>query len=494
MAATRSFMAFDLGAESGRGILGRFDGRRLELEVVHRFANPSLRLIDTLHWDTPRQFGELVEALRICGREHTRELSGIGVDTWGVDFGLFGADGSLLGLPVHYRDARTDGMLDEAFRRVGRERIFERTGIQFMQLNTLYQLLAMRLTGAPQLDAADRLLFTPDIMNFWFTGQALSERSIASTSQMWDPRDDTWCADLLGALDIPGGMLPEVLPSGTTIGPLLPHLREETGLGAVPVIAPACHDTGSAVAAVPAESGSYAYLSSGTWSLMGIECPRPLITDQTLGLNFTNEGGVFGTIRFLKNIMGLWLVQECRRAFARGGQDLDYAALTDQAAAAPAFGPLVNPDHSGFLNPPDMPAAMAEFCRATGQRPPEGIGATVRCCLESLALRYRWVIERLEEVRGERLEVIHIVGGGTQNKLLSQLTADATGRQVIAGPVEATATGNLLMQAVAVGELGGLDDLRQVVRDSFELETFEPARGTGGWDDAYGRFVALLAE
>ncbi len=493
MAAVKCYMAFDLGAESGRGILGRFDGRRLELEVVHRFANPTVRILDTLHWDTPRQFAELVEALGICARDHTRELAGIGVDTWGVDFGLFGRDGSLLGLPVHYRDARTDGMLEAAFERVGRERIFERTGIQFMQLNTLYQLLAMRLGNAPQLDVAETMLLMPDIMNYWFTGQQTSEVSIASTTQCWDPRTKTWCHDLLAALDIPTRMMPAVVPPGSVVGSLLPSLQQATGLGAVPVIAPACHDTGSAVAAVPATGTAHAYLSSGTWSLMGIESPEPLINAQTLGLNFTNEGGVFGTIRFLKNIMGLWLVQECRRSLVRAGNDLDYATLTTMAAEAKPFGPVVDPDNSAFLNPTDMPQAMAAVCRASGQAAPDGTGATIRCCLESLALKYRWVVERLEEVRGSRIETINIVGGGTQNKLLSQLTADATGRPVVAGPVEATATGNLLMQALADGEIGSLDDLRQVVRNSFELEEFAPAAGTSqAWDAAYERFVGLL--
>ncbi|MBI2299854.1 MAG: rhamnulokinase [Armatimonadetes bacterium] len=492
MAASKCFMAFDLGAESGRGVLGRFDGERLDLEVVHRFPNPSVKLVDTLYWDTPRQFAELVEALRICARDHTAELAGIGVDTWGVDFGLFGSDGSLLGLPVHYRDARTEGMLDAAFARVPRERIFERTGIQFMQLNTLYQLLAMRLSGAPQLDTATRLLFTPDIMNYWFTGRQVSERSIASTSQMWDPRRNTWCLDLLDGMDIPTDMLPEVLPPGSVVGELLPHLREDTGLGAVPVIAPACHDTGSAVAAVPARGTTHAYLSSGTWSLMGLESPEPLINAQTLALNFTNEGGVCGTIRFLKNIMGLWLVQECRRAWSRAGDEHDYAELADMAAASPAFGPLVEPDDMSFLNPGDMPQAIADFCGRTRQAAPDGMGGTVRCCLESLALKYRWVLERLEEVRGSRIESINIVGGGTQNRLLCQLAADATQRPVLAGPAEATATGNLLMQAMAVGELASLEELREVVRNSFQLEAYEPDHtAAGAWDSAYERFAAL---
>jgi len=492
MAATKDYLAFDLGAESGRAIVGRFDGQKLTLETIHRFANPTVRLLDTLHWNTPGQFAELLEGLRIAG-EQGLELAGIGVDTWGVDFGLFGTDGSLLGLPVHYRDARTDGMLDEAFNRLGRERIFQRTGIQFMQLNTLYQLLAMKLAKAPQLDIADKLLLTPDIFNYWLSGVQTSETSIASTTQFWDPVARAWCTDLLDDLGIPTGFLPDIVEPGTVLGPLLGSISESTGVGPVPVIAPAGHDTGSAVAAVPAESGSYAYLSSGTWSLMGIESPTPLITDQTLALNFTNEAGVDGTIRFLKNIMGLWLVQQVRASLVRSGDQQDYAALTAAAAAAPAFGPIVDPDNAAFLNPADMPTAIREVCAQTGQPAPDSTGALVRCCLESLALKYRWVVSKLEQVRGGAIDVINIVGGGTQNRLLSQLTADCTGKQVVCGPIEATATGNLLMLARATGELASLAEVRQVVRNSFELEQFEPQAATAGqWADAYGTFCGLL--
>jgi rhamnulokinase len=490
--ASKDFLAFDLGAESGRGVLGRFDGSRLSLEVVHRFPNPTVRLLDTLYWDTPRQFGELLEALRLCARDFTRDLAGIGVDTWGVDFGLFGSDGSLLGLPVHYRDKRTDGMLAAAFERVPAERIFERTGIQFMQLNTLYQLLAMRLSGAPQLAMATKLLFMPDIFNYWFTGRQVSELSIASTSQFWDPRAGVWCTDLLEALDLPTAMLPEVVAPGTVVGPLLDWIAADCGLGETPVIAPGCHDTASAVAAVPARGRSHAYISSGTWSLMGIESAEPLITAQTRALNFTNEGGVCGTIRFLKNIMGLWLVQECRRAFAKAGDNFDYATLTQMALAAPTFGAVIDPDHAGFLNPASMPQAIAAYCAETGQTPPEGPGPLVRCCLEGLALKYRWVMEKLESIRGSRLDAINMVGGGTQNVLLCQLAADCCQRPLMAGPVEATAAGNLLMQALAVGELSSIEELREVVRNSFDVVTYYPqATEAAAWDAAYERFLAL---
>ena len=495
MAATKDFLAFDLGAESGRGILGRFDGTKITLEVVHRFPNTPVRLNGTLHWDTPRQFGELLTALSLCARDHSRELAGIGVDTWGVDFGLLGADGALVGLPVHYRDSRTDGMLDKAFGIVGRERISERTGIQFMQLNTLYQLLAMKTVGAPQLQVAKKLLFTPDLFNYWFTGRQVSEVSIASTSQFWDPRAGAWATDLLDALDLPTDLLPEVVPPGTVVGELLADLAAEAGVGRLPVISPGSHDTASAVAAVPAVGSDHAYISSGTWSLMGIESKVPLINEQTLALNFTNEGGVCDTIRFLKNIMGLWLVQQTRRAYERAGQSYDYATLTQMAAEAPAFAVVIDPDDSRFLNPSSMTEAIADYCQATGQAVPEGPGGMVRACLEGLALKYRWVTEKLESIRGAAIGSINMVGGGTQNTLLCQISADCCGRPVVAGPIEATATGNLLMQALAVGEIGSLDQLREVVRASFDLITYEPNPATrGAWDAAYAKFTGLLGQ
>lgn len=493
MGATRNYLAFDLGAESGRGVLGRFDGQRIELEVVHRFANTPVPLGGTLHWDTPYQFGQLLEALGVCARDHTADLAGVGVDTWGVDFGLLGHDGTLVGLPVHYRDGRTDGVMEKAFEVLGRQHIFARTGIQFMQFNTLFQLYAMKLAGAPQLDVAARLLFTPDLFNYWFTGRQVSEESIASTSQFWDPRAGAWALDLLEGLGLPTDILPEVVAPGSVVGELRADLAAAAGVGALPVISPGSHDTASAVAAVPAVGDDHVYISSGTWSLMGMESPEPIIDQRTLALNFTNEGGVCGRIRFLKNIMGLWLVQQTRRSYQRAGEDLSYDALTAAAGAAPPFAAVLDPDDSRFLLPPDMPTAIADYCQATGQAVPEGVGGLVRTALESLALRYRWVVDNLQELRGRAIDTINIVGGGTQNRLLCQLTADCTGLPVVAGPIEATATGNLLMQAMATGEIGSLDELRAVVRASFDLVTYEPAISQrGAWDDAYARFQGLL--
>jgi rhamnulokinase len=490
MAQTSDYLAFDLGAESGRAVLGSFDGERLALSTLHRFSNGPVRVFDSLYWDVLRLFSELKVGLGLYRRQAGDGLDGIGLDTWGVDFGLLGRDGQLLANPRHYRDLRTEGMLEAALARVPRSEVFNYTGIQFMEINTLYQLLAMRLSGDPALEQAEALLMMPDLFNYWLTGVRVCEFSDATTSQCYDPRAGGWARPLLRRLDIPTHFLQEIVPPGTVLGPLHPAVAEEVGLRGVPVIAPACHDTGSAVAAVPASGRDFAYISSGTWSLMGVEIPQPVISDDSLAWNFTNEGGVFGSFRLLKNIMGLWLVQECRRAWAQEGEEFSYDDLTALAAAAPAFGPLVEPDSHDFLRPGDMPARIRAFCQTTGQPAPESKGEIVRCALESLALKYRWVLERLERMLGRRLETIHIVGGGSQNRLLCQFAADATQRPVIAGPVEATALGNILLQAIARGRIGSLDEGREVVRRSSEMHAFEPS-SLAGWDDAYARFTAL---
>lgn len=378
-----------------------------------------------------------------------------------------------------------------AFERAPRDEIFAATGIQFMEINTLYQLLAMRLQGDPLLDQAQTLLMIPDLLNYWLTGVKVSEFSIATTSQCYDPRARDWARGLLARLDLPTDILLPIIQPTEQVGTLHPLVGEAVGLGQAPVIAPACHDTGSAVAAVPASSDSFAYLSSGTWSLMGVETASPVISADSLAFNFTNEGGAFGSIRLLKNIMGLWLVQECRRTWAAQGNALSYDDLTRLAAEAPAFGPLVDPDHHDFLRPGDMPTLIRDYCQRTGQRAPQSQGEVLRCALESLAAKYRWTLEKLEMMQGRHLDVIHIVGGGCQNSLLCQLTADATQRTVIAGPVEATAAGNVLLQAISRGELGSLAEARQAVRHSFDLVTYEPAP-VDGWDDAYGRLLALM--
>lgn len=490
MAADKKLLAFDLGAESGRGILGRFDGQRLALEVVHRFPNGAVQTLDTMHWNVLQLWSEMLTTLRKCAAEH-EGIDALGVDTWGVDFALLGRGGTLLGNPRHYRDPHTETILEAAFARVPRAEIFRQTGIQFMRFNTLFQLLALQRDGSPALEAAEALLLMPDLFHYWFTGVKANEFTNVSTTQMYDPTQKGWAYGLLHSFGLPTRMLGTIVQPGTVLGPLRTAVAAETGVAPVPVIAPASHDTGAAVAAVPASGHSWAYLSSGTWSLMGVELPGPLINEQTAAINFTNEGGVGGTIRLLKNIMGLWLVQECRRAWEKAGTSYTYEALTRLAEAAPPFASLVNPDDAAFLLPASMPAALADFCRRTRQAVPVEPGAVVRCALESLALRYRWVLERLEELVGRPLEVIHVVGGGSQNAILNQFTADACARPVHAGPVEATAIGNVLTQALGLGLVGSLAEARAVVRRSFDVRVFEP-RDTERWQEPYQRFLKFL--
>ena len=499
MAMTSNYLALDLGAESGRGLLGRFDGQYLTLEEAHRFPNGPVRMLDTLYWDLPRLFEEIKTALG-KGALRGGELDGIGIDTWGVDFGLIGKGETLLGNPVHYRDARTNGMLEAALERVSRARIYEITGLQFLPFNTVYQLLALRLSHSPLLEVAETLLMMPDIFGWLLTGRRVGERTNASTTQLLNPRSGAWSDELCRELELPRVILPELIEPGSELGPLRSSVTEEVGLTRpVMVIAPATHDTASAVVAVPATRlaalpgapPDWCYLSSGTWSLLGVEVPRPVINTETMRYNFTNEGGVAGTTRLLKNIMGLWLVQECRRTWVRAGRELSYEEMIARAQVAPPFAALVDPDDPSFLAPGDMPARLAVYCTRTRQAPPCDEGAMVRCCLESLALKYRWAIDRLESILGTTIRTIHVVGGGTKNALLCQFTADACNRPVHAGPVEATAIGNILMQALGRGQLGSIADLRSVVARSFPVTVYEPCT-TAAWTDAAGRFASLL--
>lgn len=493
---TTDYLALDLGAESGRGLLGRFDGGRLSLEEVHRFPNGPVRMLDSLHWDVPRLFEEMKTALGKAAAGHPG-LDGVGVDTWGVDFGLVGRGETLLGNPVHYRDRRTDGMMEAAFGLVPRERIYEITGLQFMPINTAYQLLGMKAAGSPLLEVAETLLMMPDLFGWLLTGRQAGERTDASTTQLLDPRDGSWSDELCRGLGLPRSILPELIDPGTELGPLRKSVAEELGIaGPITVLAPGTHDTASAVAAVPTRgTGSsppdWCYLSSGTWSLLGVEVPRPVITEATRRANFTNEGGVAGTTRLLKNIMGLWLVQECRRTWARSGRDYSYDELIARARAARPFATLVEPDDPSFLAPGDMPARLAAYAARTGQPGPLDEGAVVRCALEGLALKYRWTIRRLQEILGTTIRSVHVVGGGSRNALLCQFTADACGIPVLAGPVEATAAGNVLLQAMARGRVGSLADARAIVAASFPVDTYEP-RDSAAWDDASGRFEALV--
>lgn len=488
--AELTFAAVDLGAESGRVVAGKFDGQVLTLEEKHRFPNTHVLAGGTLHWDILRLWYDIQEGLAKLGSEGA-EVAGIGVDTWGVDFGLLDANDQLLGNPVHYRDKRNDGMIDYAATIVSREEIYRRTGLQFLPFNTLFQLLALQRQASPQLEAARTLLFVPDLLHFWLTGQKKSEYTIASTSQMLDANKRFWDDELLRRFGLPTDILQDLVLPGSNIGSIRGEVATRTGLSAkTPVIAPGCHDTASAVASVPFDGTSRAaYLSSGTWSLMGLELPEPLISNASYELGFTNEGGAGNTIRFLKNIAGLWLVQGVRRSFLRRGKEHSYAELTTMAELADSVA-AIEPDAPDFAAPEDMATAIQDYCRRTGQQVPESEGELVRVCLDSLALKYRWTLEKLEELKGESIEVLHIVGGGTQNRLLSQLTADCLGRPVVCGPVEATAAGNILIQAMARGELHDLSEIREVVRRSFPVETFVPsASEKARWDERFGEFL-----
>jgi rhamnulokinase len=479
------YLAIDLGAESGRAMLGTYDGARLEIEEVHRFANGPVRLPDGLHWDVLRLWEEVKNGIRLAARRCPESgLTSIAVDTWGVDFALLDRQGALVGNPYHYRDRRTEGTPGELNARVPREQVFAATGIQFMQINTLNQLLAMVASGSPILEAADTFLTMPDLFNYWLCGALVCEQTNATTTQCFDPNRLDWAREMLETIGIPTRIFPKVVPPGTILGSLRAELAEELGIRPIPVIAPACHDTGSAVAAVPARSEHFAWLSSGTWSIMGVEVQHPVITADSLASNMTNEGGVAGTWRLCKNVIGLWLVQECRRTWARAGEDLTYDEITHLASEARPFIAAVDPDTPEFLAPGDMPARIREACRRTGQAVPETKGEIVRVALESIALKYRWLLGCLESILGYDLNPIHVIGGGSRNALLNQFTADATGRTVVAGPVEATALGNILMQAVAQGHLGSVAEGRELIRRSVTPRVFEPGSSTA-WDEAY---------
>jgi rhamnulokinase len=490
MTAEKSFAAIDLGAESGRVMLAKLSSDNIHLEEVHRFSNGPVKLINGLHWDVLKLFDEIKKGLSYC-QSKVNSIDGIGLDTWGVDFGLLDADDRLIYNPFHYRDPRTDGMLEKTFSMVPREEIFERTGIQFMQINSLYQLMAMKET--PILDSARTFLTIPDLLNFWLTGSKVCEFTNATTTQIFDQRENAWAYGILEALGLPTKIFPEVIQPGTILGNLAKYILLETGLGEeIPVIAPACHDTGSAVAAVPATQSGFAYISSGTWSLVGVETPSPVINSKSLAYNFTNEGGVGGKVRLLKNVTGLWLVQECRRHWAAEGESYTYGELAQLAQNAPAFGPVLDPDAGCFLHPSDMPAEIMNYCKVSGQEAPQSKAAILRCIFESLSLKYRYVIEILEELTKETLDVIHIIGGGSQNEFLNQLTADVTGKPVIAGPVEATALGNAMVQAVATGFIDSIQECRHLISEQSNLKRFEPGNGKGRWDEAYSRFAQLI--
>jgi rhamnulokinase len=480
---SKPFLAFDFGAESGRAVLARLQSGILTTEEVHRFRNEPVEYGGSLHWDVARLWFEVRKALTCV--EQT-DIAGIGVDAWGVDYALLGERGELLQNPYHYRDRRTEGVMDEVFRKISREDIYRATGIQFMPINTLYQLYAAHRDTPSIVAGATRLVTIPDLFNYWLTGNAVCEFTNATTTQFVDPVGRTWAIDLLHKLGMNSSLLASIVEPGSMVGTLLPSITQNSSLTGTPVIAPACHDTGSAVAAITARDGT-AFLSSGTWSLIGTELDSPVITPEALRLNFTNEGGVSGTTRLLKNVMGLWMLQGCRNCWSARSQSIDYGELIELAEHEPAFAHLVDPDDEAFLRPKDMLAAIDDFCRKTHQPSPATPGAYVRCVVESLALKYRLVLGSLEELSGKRIDQIRVIGGGSKNRLLNQFAADATGKNVLAGPIEATALGNIGIQILATGEASSLGEVRAIIDRSFPTETFHPQEADK-WEQHSGRF------
>ena len=488
------FLGVDLGAESGRVLAGLLDEKQIQLEEIYRFSNGPVPVAGTRRWDLIGLWSSILKGLSLAAQKYGDRITSVGVDTWGVDYTLLSHNQEMLGQPYHYRDPRTEGMLDLALSRVPQQEIFDATGLQFMEINTLYQLLSMSQSDPDLLKQAETFLMIPDFFHWLLSGSQVVEFTNATTTQCLNPKTGDWSTELLRRLEIPTGMLPKIVPPGTKLGSLREEVMQHTGLKKIDVIAPATHDTASAVAAVPTShtgKADWAYISSGTWSLMGVEVNSAVLGKRAFELNFTNEGGVDGTYRLLKNIMGLWLVQECRRSYERQGISLDYSELADAAASAEAFRSLVDPDDPRFLSPDDMLEAIKGYCEETHQPAPETPGQFVRCALESLALKYRKVLGWLEELTGTPIEVIHIVGGGTKNELLNQFTANSCQVSVITGPVEATGLGNVLVQARAVGSVNSLAEIREIVRNSTETYRYEP-QDRDIWEQAIQRFDALF--
>ena len=487
--AAHTYIAFDLGATSGRAIAGTLADGRITMEEISRFNNGIIPVGEHFHWDILGIYNILRNSLKTCAQGGKYQPESIGIDTWGVDFGLLAKDGSLLGQPYAYRDPHTNGMIDKYFKLVPREKVYDLTGIQFMQFNSLFQLFAMKRNGSSLLECAKDLLFLPDLLNYLFTGVKKAEFTIASTSQMLNPKTMTWAEELFNAFGAPVSLMQDIVLPGTVVGQLTEAIAKETGIGRIPVVAVGAHDTASAIAAVPAEGENWAYLSSGTWSLMGIETRKPLINKETEAMNFTNEGGIEGTFRFLKNITGMWLLEQCRKEWEQ--ENYSYEKLVDMAKAEDSFQCFVDPDAPDFMNPENMVKAICNYCSNTGQKVPGTIGQIVRCIFESLAMKYRYTIELLKQVSPHSIEKLHVIGGGSRNAYLCQLTANAINMPVVAGPAEGTAMGNLLVQAMALGHLGSLADIRKVVRNSVEIETYLP-QDVAGWNKAYDQFLKVI--
>jgi rhamnulokinase len=486
-------LAIDLGASNGRAILGILQDGTLRLQEVHRFSNDPVMVNGNLYWDILRLFHEIKQGILNCVRQGHRDISSIAVDTWGVDFGLLDDKGNLLGNPYHYRDKRTSGMMGKIQELISKEELYHITGIEFMWFNTILQLYSMKRDNSALLEKAKTLLLTPDLLNYFLSGEKATEYSIASTTQLLDAHTRSWSDKIINQLGLPREIFTDIIPSGTIIGELTDELSQELSISKIKVIAAAGHDTQSAIAAVPASNDDFAYISCGTWSLMGFESDCPIINEKSMNLSVTNEGGVGGKTTVLKNIMGLWLTQECKRYWDRTGEGCTFAELDIESMHAEPFKSFIDPDHHSLIAPVNMPESIREYCRKTGQPVPETRGEIVRCITQSLALKYRMTLEKLENLLGRPLPVIHMVGGGIKDKLLCQFTADATGRDVVAGPIEASSIGNILVQAMALGRIKDLKQIRNIVKASFPIVTYSP-EDKELWDKAYDVFKNLIKE
>lgn len=486
---TKRVLAFDFGASSGRAIIGCFDGDKITLEEVHRFSNDPVSVGGTVYWDVLRLFYEIKQGIikaKIAGG-----FDSIGIDTWGVDFGLIDSEGKLMENPVHYRDARTVGLVDEAFKTMPKEKLYGITGIQFMELNTLFQLISLKKYRPWMLERADKMLFMPDLFGYMLTGKMCAEYSIASTSQLIDLDKRTWSKEILDAFGIKESVFAPLVQPGTVLGELSKEVCEECGVDPVPVISVCGHDTQSAITSVPCEDGDFAFLSSGTWSLFGTELDKPIVNETSMNINITNEGGFDGSTGFLKNIIGLWLIQESRRQWKREGKEYSYADLEKLALAAEPFKCFIDPDAPEFVPHGNIPERVREFCRKTGQYVPETVGEIMRCIYESLAMKYRLTFEKLRECTERDYPVIHVIGGGTKDGLLCQMTANSCDRTVKAGPIEATVMGNVAVQLMSDGSVKNIGQARKIVADSSELKTFEP-KDTDKWAGAYEDFLKVI--
>ncbi|WP_338336958.1 rhamnulokinase family protein [Marseilla massiliensis] len=483
------FFAVDLGATSGRTIIGTLTGGKIELEELTRFDNNLIETGGHFYWDIYALYFEIIKGLKLAAQREL-PIRSIGIDTWGVDFVCVGKDGALLRNPLSYRDPHTFGMMEDYFERaIDKAKVYDITGIQFMNFNSLFQLYAMRKNNDSALAGAEKILFVPDALSYMLTGKMVCEYTIASTSQMLDPRTKQLDEQLLASVGLSRDNFGRMVNPATEIGVLTKEVQQLTGLGAIPVIAVAGHDTGSAVAAVPAKDEKFAYLSSGTWSLMGIETRNAIINDLSYERNFTNEGGIDGTTRFLKNICGMWLYERCRKEWTDAPKS--HTELIAAAMEQPAFQSIINPDDPMFANPASMVEAIKDYCRQTGQHVPEGYAEICRCIFESLALRYRQVFNYLREMASFPIEVLHIIGGGSLNAYLNQFTANSLGIEVLAGPQEGTAIGNIMLQAKASGDVGDIWDMRRIIAASIELKRFEPT-DKDQWDNAYERFLKIV--